>query len=106
MSNPIEGTTRTVVEGPVPPSGFHNTNPIDTPEIVAAHKEEMPTDSHDLANADHDEKGAAQLDHEQTEVKDLGWNEHHTDVPNPLVGGLPNEELWTLVRRFNKVSRS
>jgi hypothetical protein len=21
----------------------------------------------------------------------------------PLVGGLPNEQLWTLVRRFNKV---
>lgn len=23
-------------------------------------------------------------------------------MSSPLVGGLPNEELWTLVRRFNK----
>lgn len=35
-------------------------------------------------------------------MRDLGWNEHPAEVPKPLVGGLPNEELWTLVRRFNK----
>jgi hypothetical protein len=74
------------------------------PKIVEAAPEEQPTDSHVLANANHEEKGAAQLNHGHTEVKDLGWNEHPTDVPVPLVGGLPNEELWTLVRRFNKVS--
>ena len=60
------------------------------------------TDSHALAEADHEEKGAAQLDHQAVEVKDLGWNEHHKTVP-PLVGGLPNDELWLLIRRFNKV---
>ncbi|MCJ1312668.1 hypothetical protein MMC25_006344 [Agyrium rufum] len=60
------------------------------------------TDSHALANADHEYKGAAQVDHFETEVKDLGWNEHPKDVPTPLVGGLPNDELWLLVRRFNK----
>ncbi|KAI4197563.1 MAG: hypothetical protein LQ346_002968 [Caloplaca aetnensis] len=59
-----------------------------------------PTDSHALANADHDEKGAAQ--HNQHDgVKDLGWNDHPKDVPT-LVAGLDNEELWTLIRRFNK----
>ena len=47
--------------------------------------------------------GAAQIDHGHAEVKDLGWNDHPSDVPAPLVGGLPNEELWTLIRRFNKV---
>ena len=61
------------------------------------------TDSHVLAEADHDEKGAAQENHGEVEVRDLGWNEHPKDVPYPLVGGLPNEELWLLVRRFNKV---
>lgn len=80
-----------------------NAPTIDTPKIVEAAPEEQPTDSHVLANADYEEKGAAQIDHGQTEVKDLGWNEHPADVPTPLVGGLPNEELWTLVRRFNKV---
>ena len=62
-----------------------------------------PTESHALAAADHDEKGVAQLDHAEVEVKDLGWNEDPKKVPKPLVGGLSNEELWLLVRRFNKV---
>jgi hypothetical protein len=71
--------------------------------VVDAVDEEHPTESHALANADHDEKGAAQHDHGETEVKNLGWNENPKKIPE-LVGGLPNEELWTLIRRFNKVS--
>ncbi|KAL9027806.1 MAG: hypothetical protein Q9196_003727 [Gyalolechia fulgens] len=59
-----------------------------------------PTDSHALAHADQDEKGAAQMNENDT-VKNLGWNQHPTEVPD-LVGGLDNEELWTLIRRFNK----
>lgn len=62
-----------------------------------------PSDSHALASADdHEIKGAVQTNHEEGEVRDMGWNDKPTDVPTPLVGGLPNEELWTLVRRFNK----
>jgi hypothetical protein len=64
-----------------------------------------PTESHALATADHDEKGLAQLHGQhntEAEVKDLGWNERPDKIPAPLVGGLPNEELWMLVRRFNK----
>ena len=62
-----------------------------------------PSESHALAaSADHDHIGAVQKDHEEGEVRDMGWNDHPKDVPTPLVGGLPNEELWTLVRRFNK----
>lgn len=60
------------------------------------------TISHALANADHDEKGHAQQDHDN-EVKDLGWNETNKNIPNPLVGGLQNDGLWVLIRRFNKV---
>ena len=63
-----------------------------------------PTESHALAAADHEEKGVAQQVHSDVEVKDLGWNENPQNVPKPLVGGLSNEELWLLVRRFNKVS--
>jgi hypothetical protein len=76
--------------------------PHDEPEIVDAVEEEHPTESHALANADHDEKGAAQHDHEEAEVRNLGWNEKSSKIPD-LVGGLTNEELWTLIRRFNKV---
>lgn len=61
------------------------------------------SDSHALASAgDHEMKGAVQVNHEVGEVRDMGWNDHPANVPTPLVGGLPNEELWTLVRRFNK----
>ena len=59
-----------------------------------------PSNSHALAMADHEEKGAAQ--HNMTdEVKDLGWDSDPKHVPT-LVGGLSNEELWTLIRRFDK----
>ena len=78
-----------------------NSPTINTPTSSAS-PSDAPSDSHALANADHEEKGHAQQDHDGGEVRDLGWNEHPKDVPTPLVGGLPNEELWALVRRFNK----
>ncbi|KAK0513106.1 hypothetical protein JMJ35_004092 [Cladonia borealis] len=61
-----------------------------------------PSESHALAAGEHEEIGHVQKGHEEGEVRDMGWNDHPKDVPQPLVGGLPNEELWTLVRRFNK----
>lgn len=68
---------------------------------------DAPSESHELAlgaakAAHEEEKGAAELKHEK-EVVNLGWNEPKEHVQNPLVGGLSNEELWLLVRRFNKV---
>lgn len=66
---------------------------------------DKPSDSHALAMeaAKNPElMGASQVDHAQ-EVKDLGWNEPEQKVAAPLVGGLSNEDLWVLVRRFNKV---
>lgn len=76
-----------------------NTDP-DKKEVTRALGEE-PTASHALAMADHDDKGYAQEDHDG-EVKDLGWNQPADEIARPLVGGLPNEELWVLIRRFNK----
>lgn len=37
------------------------------------------------------------------ELTDLGWNDHVDRVPEPLVKGMSNEDVWTLVRRFDKV---
>jgi Protein of unknown function (DUF3292) len=65
---------------------------------------DSPTDSHGLAAADHEEKGAAQEEHFEAEVKDLGWSEPKEEITQPLVGGIDNEELWLLVRRFDKAS--
>ena len=83
-----------------------NTNSVtsimNTPTSSAS-ASNAPSDSHALATADdHEVKGAVQMNHEEGEVRDMGWNDHPHDVPAQLVGGLPNEELWTLVRRFNK----
>jgi hypothetical protein len=63
---------------------------------------DQPTVSHALATSDHKDKGVAQQNYEES-VVDLGWKAAKEDVPEPLVGRLPNEELWVLVRRFNKV---
>jgi hypothetical protein len=109
LPDPVVTDTAAPIGPALPPNNEYD-RAIDRPhdvEVVEAHEEETPTDSHALANADHDEKGAAQIDHDETEVQDLGWGgdgfTKPSSVPNPLVGGLPNEELWTLVRRFNKV---
>ena len=67
---------------------------------------DTPTESHALAMkaAKNPElAGAAQMAH-GAEVVDLGWNEPEHSISSPLVGGLDNEDLWMLVRRFNKVS--
>ena len=79
-----------------------NSSNVDTPG--SSSDGNHATDSHAIAATAHEfeEKGAVQVGHEDGEVRDMGWREHPKDVPTPLVGGLPNEELWTLVRRFNK----
>lgn len=79
-----------------------NSSNVNTPE--SSSDGNHATDSHAIAATahEHEEKGAVQVGHKDGEVRDMGWREHPKDVPTPLVGGLPNEELWTLVRRFNK----
>lgn len=64
--------------------------------------QEKSSDSHALAAADHDVKGAAQLAGQTSDLSDLGWRSHPKDL-GTLVGGLSNEQLWILIRRFNKV---
>lgn len=79
-----------VLDGPYD-RGLHNT------------LEAAPTDSHALATGTPDLKGLAQQG-TTAHVKDLGWNEPKEVIPSPLVGGLQNEDLWILIRRFNKVA--
>ncbi|CAK7231880.1 hypothetical protein SCUCBS95973_008071, partial [Sporothrix curviconia] len=87
---------------PVPSSTEPVTDPLKTER--ANHVTDTPTLSHELAVNDHaeHEKGAAQQVHKTNEVADLGWHEKKQDIVSPLVGGLGNEELWLLTRRFNK----
>ena len=66
--------------------------------------EERPTVSHQLAETSDDgpEHGAAHTKHNTAEVEDLGWHADPHHLPEPLIGELSNEQLWTLTRRFNK----
>ncbi|KAF7590117.1 hypothetical protein BBP40_003230 [Aspergillus hancockii] len=58
-----------------------------------------PTDSHALSQVDQDEKGLAQQAGATDEVTDLGWEQ---SPQGQIVAGLSNEDLWMLIRRFNK----
>ena len=63
-------------------------------------------DSHDLALRDHEVKGEAQKQpilESGAQVRDLGWHKNITDMPGTLIGGVTNEELFAMIRRFNKV---
>lgn len=95
------------------PSTSNSSTTFDTPTSSTSpltnNDNAPPTESHALAIADHEVRGASQQNHsaadgeeegEEDEVQNLGWFEDPNDIP-PLVGGLPNEELWTLIRRFN-----
>lgn len=71
-------------------------------EDVGYRQEDNPNFGQELATAPQIEKGFAQVKHEGIEDADLGWDEEASYTPGPLIGGLSNDELWTLIRRFNK----
>ncbi|KAH9890750.1 hypothetical protein F4778DRAFT_366447 [Xylariomycetidae sp. FL2044] len=84
---------------PIPTSTDAVTDP-DKQETANSLGDE-PTLSHALAVDDHEEKGAAQQAHD-AEVANLGWNKKKEAIAAQLVGGLDNQDLWLLIRRFNK----
>jgi hypothetical protein len=69
-------------------------------------RKNFAADSQELAHENHEIKGAIQT-HRDGEsnagVRDIGWHKPTVEVPDPLIGGLPNGRLWAMIRRFNKV---
>jgi len=59
--------------------------------------------SHDLARAPEIE-GALQAHDAQINghVRDIGWHKANAEIPDPLIGGLSNGQLFAMIRRFNK----
>ena len=81
------------------------TEPATVPEEARSPSSlnDKPTASHALAIADTEENGTAQQEREGDDVVDLGWKAAEHTVPEPLVARMSNDELWVLLRRFNKV---
>ncbi|RAL07098.1 DUF3292 domain-containing protein [Aspergillus homomorphus CBS 101889] len=61
-----------------------------------------PTDSHALSKVDQDEKGLAQRAGDTDTITDVGWDKPPEQIHERVVSGLSNEDLWMLIRRFNK----
>ena len=59
--------------------------------------------SHQLATGADGLRGSVQEAGKEDRTTNLGWQANAVGV-DQLVGDLPNDELWTLVRRFNKAS--
>jgi hypothetical protein len=64
--------------------------------------------SHEIARKDYSVRGAVQQNQgvPVNGVRDIGWHRPPTEIPDPLIGGLPNGRLFSMIRRFNKVRRT
>jgi hypothetical protein len=62
-----------------------------------------PTDSHALAHAEVEETSLIHNSPGDEATADIGWQQQPHEFDEPIIGGIPNEDLWMLIRRFNKV---
>lgn len=60
-------------------------------------------DSHQLAQRDYGKYGAIQGSSSTDAVVDHGWHRPVIEIPDPLIGGVSNGQLFSMIRRFNKV---
>lgn len=71
-------------------------NPVlESDANVVAHTVELPPDENLGADA--------RLDLKDPDTRDIGWNKDMGCLPPTIVHGMSNEDLFLLIRRFNKV---
>ncbi|KAI1008089.1 hypothetical protein K3495_g131 [Podosphaera aphanis] len=61
--------------------------------------------SQEMAQSSPKIKGAIQiheLGEDTSSVRDIGWHKSTTEIPDPLIGGIANRKLFSMIRRFNK----
>lgn len=88
---------------PVPPPGTDLRHEQQSSNADGEPPIEGPTDSHVLSQVEQDEKGLSQLAGNTAEITNLGWSQPSEHFQEPIIGGLSNEDLWMLIRRFDKV---
>lgn len=73
-------------------------------------RKELNGDSHELISKEPEVRGAVQGEYhvrsDTDVVRDIGWHKASIDVPDPLIGGYTNGDLFEFIRRFNKVGSS
>jgi hypothetical protein len=77
-------------------------------DITEQVRENFSADSHEIARKDYGVRGAVQQNQgvPVNSVRDIGWHRPPTEIPDPLIGGLPNGRLFSMIRRFNKVRKT
>ena len=95
----VELGQRTVIAAP---KRSWEREPSDEESEILA-QQEFPTHSHELAK-NHEGPGAAEADQDDVgdKAKDLGWDKEPEEISS-LFSDYTNDELWTLIRRFNQV---
>jgi hypothetical protein len=86
-------------------TGIEKANNI-VNDVEQEFKMSFEADSHDLAHGDHEIKGEAQkqpIVESEAKLRDLGWHKNPAEMPRTLIGGVTNESLFAMIRRFNKV---
>jgi hypothetical protein len=70
-------------------------------------RKDLNADSHELAHQVPEVRGAVQTAQPSSNnaevVRDIGWHKANVEIPDPLIGGYTNGELFQFIRRFNKV---
>jgi hypothetical protein len=66
-------------------------------------RKEFNADSHELAHDTPEKRGAVQIGGNLDVVRDIGWHKPNALIPDPLIAGYTNGELFAYIRRFNKV---
>jgi hypothetical protein len=89
-----------------PANGGDATSKADNQVTAEPAIPEGPTDSHVLSQVEQDEKGLAQKAGDTEGITNIGWGVSPNVIEEPLVAGLSNEDLWMLIRRFDKVRSS
>jgi hypothetical protein len=74
---------------------------------VEVMKKNLTADSHELAHKVPEVRGAIQTNNPTSSnadlARDIGWHKANVEIPDPLIGGYTNGELFSFIRRFNKV---
>ncbi|KAK5188813.1 hypothetical protein LTR92_011175 [Exophiala xenobiotica] len=69
-------------------------------------RKDLNADSHELAHQVPEVRGAVQNAQPSSSnaevVRDIGWHKAKVEIPDPLIGGYTNGELFQFIRRFNK----